>query len=242
MIKNELLDIYKIRAKLMNLDLKNLSFENMMILYHNPVLLKEYEYCINSLKIHINDTVNDGNGEFEIEEEDKQSDKYQKKISIEERNIITSLDVEKNKALLENITMQPPWRVGLIINQASKYNKDGTKKNKRDCKCLTIIILTNWNIETIERNFNRPDKVPCPILKLYCGLLPLVSIVEGFNSFELAKKFFIYWKYKTRGGFSRYHCESVVIKEFQDTFSVSDLKALQTNIPVFDHIKKIGNL
>ncbi len=132
------------------------------------------------------------------------------------RDIITSLDVEKNSQLLDNVDIKGTLTVGLILNLASFYNKNGKQlPKKKTVKCLTIIYLTNWSVEETERNFNMKSKTPCTSTRPYCGFFSVFFAIQNFKDLKQAKLAFFCWKQKTRGNFSRYQCGKVVYEEFK---------------------------
>lgn len=162
-------------------------------------------------------------------------------VEEEERDIITSLDVEKNKNLLSLVKITgPPWRVGLVINLSGKYDKNGNELTiKKKVKCLTILFLTNWSIEKTQKSFNNKDSVPCSTIKPYCGFLPVIYTIEGFSSLKMAKNAFKCWKEKTRGPFSRLQCGQEVFRLFRK--NCKDLNFCSTGLCVKNNIKLLNS-
>lgn len=137
---------------------------------------------------------------------------FNEMVDLEERDIVTSLDVEKNRHLLSLVTIPgPSWIVGLIVNIAGRYDKNGEKLIiKKKVRHLTIIFLTNKTINEIQKHFNIKSSSPCNSNQNYCGFLPVVSYISGFKTEESAKTAFSVWKHRTRNPFSRFQCGIVV--------------------------------
>jgi len=135
------------------------------------------------------------------------------------RKILTSLDVEKNRRLLRSVEIEPPWTVGLIINQATHFDSQGTplvkRKRKKRVRCLTIIFITSLELDEVERLFNTPGSVPTPTLRTYCGFLPVVIAIRGFPDFASARRAFCVWKERTRGPNSRFFRGQVLVRELR---------------------------
>jgi len=159
----------------------------------------------------------------------------------EEREIITSLDVEKNKMLLRTVKIPgPEWRIGLVANLSGKYDRNGIQlTTKKKVKCLTILFITNWSMQKTQESFNTRAKVPCATIKPFCGLLPIVYCIEGFPTLDSAKKAFRCWKDRTRGLFSRQQCGYVIFEEFKKKHST--LREWSINLKPTEIIKKLSS-
>jgi len=153
----------------------------------------------------------------------------------ENKEILTSLDVEKDKKLLNTIRIPKPWSIGLIINLAGKYKKNGQKLKYEDkIKCLTVLYITCWSTEKVQEMFNKKETVPCTTLRNYCGLLPVLFSISGFNSLDEAKLAFLCWKQKTRNGFSRFMCGLELYEIFKK--KSTNLKYYVTKLSPKDNI------
>ena len=143
-----------------------------------------------------------------------------KKISKEERDLVTSLDIEKKKDILEKVNMRGPnWKVGLIINTMKTHHRNGSKrkKKKKNVKCLTIIFITTLTISRLQDILNSDKDNPYTCLKDYTGMLFIIYWFHGFKTFIDAKHGFICLKDKTRGGFSRFVCSTVTYKLLKES-------------------------
>lgn len=120
--------------------------------------------------------------------------------------LITTVDLEKdkNKELLNKVHMEGPWYVGLILNMDKMYNRKGEKRKKeKNVKSLTIFFITNMQLDDLQNLFDNKTKIPYPSLKTYCGMLFVIYAMTNFDSYETAKRAFVYVKEHTRGPFSR---------------------------------------
>ncbi len=71
------------------------------------------------------------------------------------RETITSLDIEKDRTILNCVEIPPPWSVGLIVNLASRYNSRGvTLHTKEKVKSLTVVFLTCKTKGDLEKQIN----------------------------------------------------------------------------------------
>lgn len=168
---------------------------------------------------------------------------FQDNLRIRHLDMITSLDIEKSRYLLDEVKINgPKWIIGLVTNMAGQYDKNGEKlKTPIRVKCLTILFLTNLSLGEIEERFNTESKVPCSTLKQYCGRLPVLVAIDGFTSLETAKLAFICWKNRTRGKFSRFVCAEVIYNYFKSKYNeeCGDLKKYVLNINPKEKVKKL---
>ncbi len=228
-----------------------LTIEQMSMLYGDKPKIKQYDVIFNAIqkkvpkyhRLQFNNSMNLIGDTRQIDENSKnQNHIINISKEIKTVNIITSLDVEKNKNLLYEVNIPGPWMIGLITNLGSKYNKNGKLlKKKQKVKCLTILFLTNWSLETTQKYFNTREKVPCSTLKQYCGLLPVLFAIRGFKTFKMAKTAFVCWKEKTRGKFSRFICGGVIMNSFKKKFKneCNTLEYFVTNLTPEENIRKL---
>lgn len=171
------------------------------------------------------------NDEEEEEDEPSQTPSQQQK---QIRETITSLDIEKDRSILDQIEIPGPWSVGLVINLADRYNSKGQPLSKRQkVKSLTIVFLTCKGISEFEEALNSitetkvrnvrndrgrppPKKRADTIIRVRNrGFLKIVLAITGFPTFRMAKDAFLCWKQHTRGPGSRLNCGIVIWKEFR---------------------------
>jgi len=161
------------------------------------------------------------------------------------RDTITSLDIEKDRSILNQIEIPSPWTVGLVVNLADRFGPDGRPLAKRQkVKSLTIVFLTCKNVHEFEHELNskteatvrktrssrkRPGKPRRPqysdaITRVRNrGFLKIVLAITGFPTFRMAKDAFLCWKQHTRGPGSRMNCGVVIWEEFRSALC-KDLK------------------
>ena len=186
-----------------------LTIEEMQHLNNDAYKMEQYQRFLNAMtnKRPPKNSYQNHLKRKKIEEEVKRMD------------IITSLHIEKDKDknLLNKVIIPRPWTVGLIVNLAVKYDRNGNKfKEKEKVKCLTTLYLAgNLTLSQTREYFNDVKKVPCSTLKQYCGLLAILFAISGFESLEIAKQALFCWKNKTRGRYSRFECGKVIYNLFK---------------------------
>jgi len=220
-----------------------LTYNEQCKLMNNPQMMNEYTSHKDRIYVRSEKSFEKRKKEEEEEEEEEEYDddnegddknrttvgKKRKRRKAPEtdkkeiRKVISSLDIEKKRKLLRTVVIPPnekgTWSIGLIVNLANDYNEEGELLDmKKKVKSLTILYLTSYSRTEIESYFNTKTSVPCPNLRKYCGMLPVVLSITNIPTFDIAKQMFVYWKEGTRGSWSRLVCGLCIIKLFKNKY------------------------
>ncbi|MHA1682025.1 MAG: hypothetical protein ACTSUE_13890 [Promethearchaeota archaeon] len=207
---------------------KILTTQDIFALHNDLSYMREFKSSTKNLVVNHRNEDPDHSSTSRTDKTFGESQVVEKQV----RKLITSIDIEGDKRLLQNVTIPFPQRVGLIINLAGRYDKDGNKLQKRKkAKALTIVYLTSYSQEEIKKIFNSKDRVPCPILRPYCGFLVPIYSITNFKNEEIAKTAFYCFKEHTRGPFSRLYCGLTLYKFIKERWNTQLKQEFVTTFP-----------